>query len=136
MKRFIQFNDETVHSFLILELADLAKTLSENPEVEVEYSPHSYLDHIENKLYVSHFWDHRPAAVERYGLKSDVYLLAIGSKYTDYQAVRSFIHRADQSSLPSLLKQLFVVGEHIRLEEICKKERPGTRRAFAARRKT
>lgn len=69
------------------------------------------------------------------GLKSDVFLRSIGSsRYTDYQAVDSFVKAAQNLSLSSFAKQLFVMLEDLRLEEACKKERPGTVRVFAARR--
>ncbi|KAB7706249.1 VWA domain-containing protein [Bacillus aerolatus] len=136
MKRFIQFNDETIDSFLFMQLSDLAKTLTKEPEVEVEYSPYAYVNKQENKIYVSHFWNHRPAGDTWDGFKSDIFLRALGSwKHTDEQAIRAFLQQIERSPILTFAKQLVVMAEDIRLEEICKKDRPGTKKAFAARRR-
>ncbi|MEK4029784.1 hypothetical protein MKZ02_14850 [Pseudobacillus sp. FSL P4-0506] len=136
MKRFIQFNDETIDSFLFMQLTDLAKTLTREPEVEIEYSPYSYVNKQEKKLYVSHFWNHRPEADKWHGYKSDLFLRALGSwQHTDEQVIRAFVQQTKHSPVASFANQLVVLAEDMRLEEICKKERPGTKQAFAARRK-
>ncbi|WP_044748481.1 vWA domain-containing protein [Bacillus alveayuensis] len=136
MHRFIQFNDKKIDSFLFMQLSDLAKTLAKNEEWEVEFGYQSYVDFVERKLLVSHFWDNRPLEDKVNGMKSDVFLRAIGSLYnTDFKEVVRFIERAKTTSIPSFSKQLFMLAEDIRLEEICKKERPGTKKAFSIRRK-
>ncbi|WP_421378728.1 vWA domain-containing protein [Bacillus salacetis] len=136
MRRFIQFNDEKIDSFLFMELSDLAKTLSKNGEMELEYGPHSYLDSKNNTVYVTHFWDHRSKLEELYGLKSDIFLRTIGNlHYTDFAETARYVKKVRATNLPSLGKQLYVLGEDIRLEEICKRERPGTKKAFNTRRK-
>ncbi|WP_113929211.1 VWA domain-containing protein [Bacillus sp. P14.5] len=135
MQRFIQFNDETIDSFLFMELSDLVKTLSKNSEMELEYGPHSYLDINNEKVFVTHFWDHRSKLEELHGLKSDIFLRTIGNlKHTNVAETAKYIQKVKSTRLPSLGKQLFVLGEDIRLEEICKRERPGTKKAFATRR--
>jgi nitric oxide reductase activation protein len=136
MHRFIQFNDKKIDSFLFMQLSDLAKTLAKNEEWEVEFGYQSYVDFVECKLLVSHFWDNRPLEDKVNGMKSDVFLRAIGSLYnTDFKEVVRFIERAKTTSISSFSKQLFMLAEDIRLEEICKKERPGTKKAFSIRRK-
>ncbi len=72
MHRFIQFNDENIDSFLVMEMADLTKTLSKNADMNLKYGPFSYLDLKEETVYVSHFWDHRKRDEEVHGLKSDI----------------------------------------------------------------
>jgi nitric oxide reductase activation protein len=135
MRRFIQFNDETIDSFLFMELSDLAKTLSKNGEMELEYGPHSYMDIKNDKVFVTHFWDHRSNEEELNGLKSDIFLRTIGNlEHTDFSETAAYIDRIRKSKFQSLGKQLFVLGEDLRLEEICKRERPGTKKAFAIRR--
>ncbi|MBM7647731.1 nitric oxide reductase activation protein [Bacillus ectoiniformans] len=137
MKRFIQFNDETVNSFLLMELNDLAKTLTRNSEIEVLYGPHSYLDQLNEQIFVSHFWDHRPFEVERAGLKTDIYLRAVGNyDHTDLNAVGEYVKKANKSAIPSFARQLLTLAEDIRIEELCKERRPGTKRMFAIRRET
>ncbi|MFS0863208.1 vWA domain-containing protein [Fredinandcohnia sp. 179-A 10B2 NHS] len=133
--RFIQFNDKKVDSFLFMELSDLAKTLSKNPEMEVEFGYRSYLDPLQNKIIISHFWDNRPEDDKRNGLLSDIFLRSLGSlSYTDYKEINTYLDYCRKSKLINFAKQLFMLFEDIRLEELCKKERPGTRRTFDKRR--
>ncbi|EDL66169.1 vWA domain-containing protein [Bacillus sp. SG-1] len=135
MRRFIQFNDEKIDSFLFMELSDLAKTLTQNGEMELEYGPHSYMDAKNETVYVTHFWDHRSKLEEIDGLKSDIFLRTIGNlKHTDVAETEKYIKKVKATKLPSLGKQLFTLAEDIRLEEICKRERPGTKKAFETRR--
>ncbi|BCB04280.1 vWA domain-containing protein [Bacillus sp. KH172YL63] len=136
MHRFIQFNDETVDSFLVMEMADLTKTLTKNGDMELKYGPFSYLDFKGEAVYVSHFWDHRRKEEEVHGLKSDIYLRTIGNYHeTETEAVLDYIDRVKRTSVPKFAKQLFVIGEETRLEEICKSKRPGTKKPFDTRRK-
>ncbi|MBN8193058.1 VWA domain-containing protein [Bacillus sp. NTK074B] len=135
MHRFIQFNDENIDSFLVMEMADLTKTLSKNADMNLKYGPFSYLDLKEETVYVSHFWDHRKREEEVHGLKSDIYLRTIGNLYeTENEDVRQYIDKIKSTSVPRFAKQLFVIGEEIRLEEICKTKRPGTKKTFVTRR--
>lgn len=136
MQRFIQFNDEKVDSMIVMEMADLVTTLTKNPEYEVEFGVHSYLDRSTKKIYVSHFWNHRPQHLLIDGIKSDVFLRAIGNlKYTDSQQVQRYINSLANINLKSFAKQLFIVTEDLRIEELIKKERPGTKKVFFHRKK-
>ena len=136
MERFIQFHDEKIDSFLYMQLTDLAKTLSKNKDMKVEYGPFSYLDWIQQKVFVSYFWDQRPSFDKVNGLKSDVYLRVIGNlEHTDYEQVRLYLHEVKKKSIPSFAKQLFALAEDLRLEDVCTRIRPGTKRSFAIRRK-
>ncbi|MCA1030286.1 hypothetical protein LCL95_04440 [Bacillus timonensis] len=133
--KFIQFNDKKIDSFFFMELADLAKTLAKSEKLEIEFGYKSYFDPLQEKIILSHFWDNRPDQYRISGLKTDVILRSIGSKrYTDYSEVSRYISYTKNLSIPSFAKQLFVVFEDIRLEELCKKERPGTKREFQLRR--
>lgn len=134
--RFIKFNDQQVDSFLFMELSDLSKGLTKNPDIEVDYSVQSYLDPFEKKIYVSHFWDHRERYDTELALKSDIYLRSIGNYfYTDFPELGLFIEKVRPLKLSSFAKQLCMLLEDIRLEEICIKERPGTKAAFRLRKK-
>lgn len=62
-------------------LTDLAKTLAKSDQVEVEYGVQSYYNPFEKKIYMSHFWKDRNHRDMVDGLKSDVYLRSIGSRY-------------------------------------------------------
>lgn len=134
--RFIQFNDKKVDSFLFMELSDLAKTISKTPELEIELGYKSYFDPIQEKIIISHFWDNRTNHDKRNGLLSDVFLRTIGSmKYTDFKEIDRYIKFCRKSDLTSFAKQLFMLFEDFRLEEICIKERPGTRKSFTERKR-
>ncbi len=134
--RFIKFNDQQVDSFLFMELSDLAKGLTKNGDLEVDYSVQSYLDPFEGKIYVSHFWDHREKSETELALKSDIYLRSIGNYYyTDFRELGLFIEKVRKLNLGSFAKQLCMLLEDLRLEEICKKERPGTKSVFMLRKR-
>ncbi|MFV2049845.1 vWA domain-containing protein [Metabacillus sp. YM-086] len=133
--RFIKFNDQQVDSFLFMALSDLAKGLTKNPDIEVDYSVQSYLDPFEKKVYVSHFWDHREKEETELALKSDIYLRSIGNYYyTDFKELGVFIEKTQKLKLKSFAKQLCMLLEDLRLEEKCRRERRGTKKAFNIRR--
>ncbi|KIL47914.1 vWA domain-containing protein [Jeotgalibacillus campisalis] len=135
MQRFIQFNDENVNSFQLMELIDLAKTLAKSQDMEVEYGPLNYLDVPNQKIIVSHFWDHRKREEEWFGLTSDIYLRAVGTyRYSDVREINSYLSKINKSPISSFAKQIFMMIEDARIEEEVKKIRPGTKRAFAMRR--
>ncbi|WP_078546456.1 vWA domain-containing protein [Litchfieldia alkalitelluris] len=134
--KFIQFNDKKIDSFLFMQLSDLAKTLAKQDNLVVEFGFRSYYDPIDSKIILSHFWDNRSFEERVHGLKTDVFLRSVGSKkYTDYQSVSKFIDFTKKTSLPSFAKQLFMIAEDLRLEELCKKDRPGTLIPFKTRNK-
>lgn len=133
--RFIKFNDQQVDSFLFMELSDLAKGLTKDADIEVDYSVLSYLDPIERKIFMSHFWDHREKNETSDALKSDIYLRSLGNFfYTDYREIDVFLKKIQEYKLKGLAKQLCMLFEDIRLEDLCKEQRPGTKKAFGVRR--
>jgi len=133
--KFIQFNDKKIDSFLFMQLSDLAKTLTKDENVEIEFGYKSYFDPIQKKIIISHFWDNRSLADQINGLKSDIYLRSIGSKnHSDFLQINYYISFLRKTSIPSFAKQLFMMAEDLRLEEICKYKRPGTKDNFATRR--
>ncbi|MBS4176725.1 vWA domain-containing protein [Lederbergia citrea] len=137
MYRFINFNDEIIDSMLLMELSDLSKTLARNPEYEADFRVHSYLSKSEKKIYVSHFWNHRSDQVMEFGMKSDVFLRALGNhSFTDYQAVSRYIKWCESTKIPRFAIQLFTLAEDLRIEERCKKIRPGMGKEFRIRRET
>lgn len=118
-----------------MELSDLAKALTKQSDIEVDYSVQSYLDPLEKKIYISHFWDHREKNDTVQAMKSDIYLRSIGNFYnTNFREIGLFIRNTKKLKLQSFAKQLFMLLEDLRLEEICKLERPGTKKAFEVRR--
>ncbi|MBS4217412.1 hypothetical protein KHA96_03680 [Bacillus sp. FJAT-49711] len=135
MYRFINFNDEKIDSLLLMELADLTKTLLKDQEYNTEYQVHSYISKAEKKVYVSHFWNHRPEMIMRAGLKSDVFLRALGNMYfTNDRIVIQYGNWSETTNIPRFAKQLFSLTEDLRIEELCKKNRPGMTAEFRIRR--
>ncbi|MCG1020999.1 vWA domain-containing protein [Sutcliffiella horikoshii] len=133
--RPIVFNDKKIDSFLFMELSDLATSLSKKKNLEVEYAFKSYYDPYGNKLFISLFWDNHPPYEKLHGMKSDVYLRSIGSvPHTDYEVIQELFLFMKNTHLNSFCRQLFILLEDLRLEEYCKRERPGTTRTFLIRR--
>lgn len=90
--KFIKFNDSTIDSFLFMMLTDLAKTLTKSEAVEVEYGVQSYYNPFEKKIYMSHFWKDRAAEDMEAGLKSDVYLRSVGTRYSSLHEFANFLN--------------------------------------------
>ncbi|WP_018393387.1 VWA domain-containing protein [Bacillus sp. 37MA] len=130
MERFIQFNDETVNSAFWMELSDLAAAIANDTNMKVEFGPLAYLQYEPAILYVSHFWQHRVKQEEIDGMKSDVYLRALGTKsFTNAEDIQPFIEKKQSS----FARQLFALAEDVRIEPLCVQSRPGTKRAFETR---
>ncbi|MDT1118455.1 VWA domain-containing protein [Bacillus altitudinis] len=132
--KFIKFNDSRIDSFLFMELTDLAKTLAKSDDVELEYGVQSYYEPFEKKIFISHFWDDRHQEDMMAGLKSDVFLRAVGTVYSDLTVFEDIISYAHTLSIPDVCKQLFMLFEDIRIEERIKRDRPGTKKVFKRRR--
>lgn len=132
--KFIKFNDSQIDSFLFMELEDLARTLTKDEEMEIEYRVSSYYDPYLKKMYLSHFWGQRPHEETVAGLKSDVFLRSTEITHGDYGAIARYVKHIRRSSIQSFARQLFMVFENLRLEEDCKKDRPGTKKVFLKRR--
>lgn len=113
-----------------MELTDLAKTLAKSDDVELEYGVQSYYEPFEKKIFISHFWDDRHQEDMMAGLKSDVFLRAVGTVYSDLTVFEDIIRYAHTLSIPDVCKQLFMLFEDIRIEERIKRDRPGTKRCL------
>ncbi|MDA7027795.1 VWA domain-containing protein [Bacillus sp. CLL-7-23] len=133
--KFIKFNDKKIDSFLFMELTDLTRTLAKSDQVEVEYGVQSYYNPFEKKIYLSHFWKDRTYHDMVAGLKSDVYLRAIGTTYSSMKEFANLLDNIKDFKCKSLAKQIFMLFEDIRIEEYIKQERPGTKRVFFSRQK-
>lgn len=129
-----RFHHSTVDTNLFRQLQDLATVLSGIPELTFAYSFGTYMDLVERQVTASKAWDTVKPEYQEAGLKTDVYLRTIGSLYcTDVKAIQDFVETIQESSLPKFAGQLFTLFEDIRLEEIIKQERPGTKELFAKR---
>ncbi|MEC5423562.1 VWA domain-containing protein [Virgibacillus sp. C22-A2] len=129
-----RFHNAKIDTNLFLQLQDLATVLSEDPDLKFEYSYRSYIDVVDKKVTASTVWNIGSPAIQKPGLKSDLYLRIIGTlHYSSIQAMKGYLERIQSSSLPKFAIQLFTLLEDLRLEEIVKKERPGTKAVFQIR---
>ncbi|WP_100408083.1 vWA domain-containing protein [Bacillus solitudinis] len=135
--KFILFNDSKVDTNLFLQLQDLAGVLAENEELEFDYHFGHYIDQAKNRITASHFWDNRNNLEMVAGYKTDLILRAIGTrKYTNEDVLNNYKKLMEPTHLKKFAQQLFTLFEDIRIEELCKKERPGTEKLFTIRRET
>lgn len=129
-----RFHHSTVDTNVFRQLQDLATVLSGVPELTFAYSFGTYIDLVERQVTASKAWDTINPEYQEAGLKTDVYLRTIGSLYyTDVKAMQDFVEVLQKSTLTKFAGQLFTLFEDMRLEEIIKQERPGTKEAFAKR---
>jgi nitric oxide reductase activation protein len=132
--KFLSFVENDVDSFLQMQLVDLARTLSKNNKIEVEYNFLSYYSSSRAKVFVSRFWDNLPTTQKELGLKSDIYLRSFGNyHYSDYQSIFLIKEQFSKSKFPKLSEQLFILLEDIRVQEQCLRNRNGMSRAFLLR---
>ncbi|RXT15250.1 nitric oxide reductase activation protein NorD [Ammoniphilus sp. CFH 90114] len=134
--KYIVFNNKKVDTGLFMQLQDLAGVLTGFPELKFKFDYGHYLD-LENKVMTaSHFWDNLLPLEREAGYKTDIYLRAIGTvKYTDAREVYRYVRQIEEYRLNKFAIQVFTLLEDMRLEEICKKKRPGTSKWFQIRKK-
>lgn len=130
-----QWVDINVDTNLFLQLQDLSTILSDNPKLAFEYSYGSYIDLINNIVTGSTTWDVGQEYIKESGLKSDIYLRTIGTlHYSDVQSLKTYVEQTSRLKLSKFASQLITLFEDIRLEEMIKKDRPGTTSTFETRR--
>lgn len=129
-----RFHDSQVDTKIFMQLQDLTTVLAEKPELNFEYSYGSVIDLVESKLTASRFWEKLDEDTKEAGLKTDVLLRAIGTfHFTDIPAVKIYLENVHETKLLKFSTQLFALLEDIRLEEMVKRERPGTTKLFHKR---
>jgi nitric oxide reductase activation protein len=130
-----RFHDSKVDTDLFMQLQDLTTVLSGNPDLDFEHNYGSFIDLIDSKLTASRFWDKSKDNVKESGLKTDILLRAIGTlHYSSLPAMKAYLESMNETNIPKFSSQLVTLLEDLRLEEIVKKERPGTKKWFAVRR--
>lgn len=133
MKQIV-FNNKKVDASIFLQMENLSISLSKDSDAFLEFDFQAYYDDEEQKFTVSHFWDNQDRQAQLNGLKSDVYLKALGNKHhTDFNEFKNVLKELQETHLKSFFTQLFVLLEDIRLEEIIVRQRPGTKKLFATR---
>ncbi|RXY99034.1 vWA domain-containing protein [Fictibacillus sp. S7] len=134
--KFLSFADTNIDAFLHMQLIDLAKTLSRDPKLEVEFSYHSYLNKSGHFIHVSQFWMTYPGPVQLQGLKSEVYLRSFGNFYfSDLRVLQEVLQSFKQEKHHQFLKHLLLFSEDYRLEKECIARRPGMAVSFSERKK-
>ncbi|MTT32719.1 hypothetical protein GMB86_11950 [Terrilactibacillus sp. BCM23-1] len=129
--KFLDFMDKQTDPFINMALTDLARTLSQEPTLDVEFTFYSYYQKNLKRLTVSHYWSRLLSERKMEGMKSDVYLRAFGEHhYSDQNVFMQFRHEVNQLKYPQFSKQLFCLLEDRRLEKLCITERAGMRDAF------
>lgn len=132
--KYNRWDDSKIDTNLFLQLQDLSTILSNNPDIKFEYKYGSFIDLIDKKVTGSHFWDINNQEKKEHGYKTDVFLRTLGTlKYSYLPIMKAYLKEENQSSLSRFTTQLFTLLEDLRLEEIIKKNRPGTKKYFATR---
>ncbi|SHF83069.1 vWA domain-containing protein [Ornithinibacillus halophilus] len=130
-----RFNNKKVDTNLFLQLQDLTTVLSGNRDLEFEFNFGSFIDVIDHKVTASRFWDNTKPVIHEAGLKSDVFLRTVGTlHHTNLNDIKQYLEEVVREvSIPKFATQLFALFEDIRLQEIIRKERPGTKKVFDIR---
>ncbi len=133
--QYHQWVDLSVDTHLYLQLQDLVTVLSGRPDFTFEYKAGSFIHLAEGTISGSQLWDSVDEAVKASGYKTDVFLRSIGTfYYTDIPALQDFHEAMTSSGFSGFASQLITLFEDLRLEEVIKRRRPGTKKDFAVRR--
>ncbi|GGB40534.1 VWA domain-containing protein [Virgibacillus dakarensis] len=126
----------TIDTNLFLQLQDLTAVLSGNADFTFEYTYGSSIDIIDHKVTGSSLWDMDKRDIKESGYKTDIFLRTEGTlHHTHVPSLKAYLQDMDESKLLKFAIQLVTLLEDIRLEEMIKRERPGTKRDFAIRTK-
>ncbi|WP_449354060.1 vWA domain-containing protein [Virgibacillus natechei] len=132
--KYNRWDDSKIDTNLFLQLQDLSTILSDNAELKFEYRYGSFIDISNKRVTGSSFWDMNNQETKEDGYKTDVFLRTIGTlTYSHLPTMKAYIEEVNESSLPGFATQLFTLLEDLRLEEIIKMNRPGTKRNFDTR---
>ncbi|WP_284141179.1 VWA domain-containing protein [Virgibacillus sp. LDC-1] len=131
-----RFHNQKVDTGLFLQLQDLTTVLSRHAKLSFSFQNGAIIDLVHQQVSASRFWDHTAEDDRPYGYKTDIYLRTLGTLYfTSVPAFNDFRARATTTTLENFALQLVTLFEDIRLEEIIKRIRPGTKKAFQIRKK-
>ncbi|GAA0447290.1 nitric oxide reductase activation protein NorD [Lentibacillus halophilus] len=129
-----RFRDTTIDTRLFLQMQDLAAVLTGIPDLRFAYAYGSAIDSQNRRLTASANWGIGNKAAQETGLKTDILLRTRGTLYhTTVPAMQAYMDHAAKTRHPKFASQLFTLFEDIRLEEIVKRERPGTAELFRIR---
>lgn len=129
-----RFYDSYVDTNLFMQMDNLTSVLAGDPRLNFAFSYGSQVDLVTNKVTASNHWNKLDAEIMEAGLKTDVFLRTIGTiHHSNLPSMQRYLKSISESRLPKFAVQLFSIFEDIRLEEIVKKERPGTKKYFEIR---
>ncbi|SFB11314.1 Nitric oxide reductase activation protein [Lentibacillus halodurans] len=130
-----RFRETNIDTRLFLQLQDFAAVLSGISDLKFEYAYGSVIDIKNNRITASANWGIGNTRARDAGFKTDILLRTIGTlHHSNVHTMQAFMEHISKSALPKFAGQLFTLFENIRLEEIVKRERPGTANLFAIRR--
>lgn len=134
--KYNRWDDSKIDTNLFLQLQDLATVLSGNQDLKFEYRYGSFINVSHDIVTGSHYWDVGNQAIKESGYKTDVFLRTIGTLYdSNVQVLKAYLENINEIALPKFAAQLVTLLEDLRLEEVVKKVRPGTKKDFAIRTK-
>ena len=118
------------------ELQNMTTILSRQPKLIFDFQYGSTIDVQNNTLTASRFWRNYDDDIEKTGYKTDVLLRSLGTFFhTSMKEWKRTEQQIAQSTIPNFHTQLFTLLEDLRLEELIRRERRGTRHWFDLRKK-
>src|SRR5699024_7325370 len=133
--KFNRWVDTSIDTNLYLQLQDLTSILSGNAAFTFEYAYGSAIDLHRQTVTGASLWDMDKQAISVPGYKTDIFLRTIGTLHdSNIPALQTYLQETEEEShLPKFATQLITLLEDIRLEEMVKHLRPGTKHDFAVR---
>src|SRR5699024_371114 len=129
-----RWNDTKVDTGLYLLLQDLSGVLTDREDFQFAYKYGSVVDLDRKVITGSRLWDVVSPVIRKSGYKTDVFLRALGNIHaSNIPVLQDFAASMVSSSLSKFGFQMVTLLEDIRLEEIIRKERPGTKHDFQIR---
>ncbi|MGM8364345.1 vWA domain-containing protein [Virgibacillus sp. W0181] len=129
-----QWIDTSVDTGLFLQLQDLTTILSGQPDFHFEFDYGSTIDIFAKKVTGSRYWDTLNEPHKIAGYKTDLFLRTIGTFHlSQIKDLQTFLQKMRTTSISKFASQLVTLLEDLRLEELIKQERPGTKKDFSRR---
>lgn len=130
-----RWHDEWFDMSLFIQLQDLTTVLSQVEDFQFEFAYGSFIDLEEHLLTGSTMWDSTEHSIQKPGYKTDIYLRSIGTLFhSELPAFHDFWSKTEDIVLQQFAIELVTLLEDLRLEEIIKHQRPGTKKDFSIRR--
>src|SRR5690625_362281 len=129
-----RWHDVTVDANVYVQLQDLTNILSQMSHFQFALTYGSFIDLKKSRITASSLWDQTKSYIRISGCKTDIYLRALGTlHYSKLPAFSHILDHVQNIKLETFARQLFTLLEDLRLEEIIKHLRPGTKKDFNIR---